>query len=180
MKGIVFTELLDMGLGLFGPEMIDDVLEECDLESSGAYTTVGTYCHTELLQIVNSLSAHTEIPVPDLIHKYGHYLFSRFHHLMPDFFEKPTCAFEFLESVHDYIHVEVKKLYPDAALPHFETERQGDDTLIMIYKSRCPFADFAEGLIAGCIDFYKENIQIQSMDNNIKNQYSRIFTLTQT
>lgn len=178
MKGIVFTELFDMVEGVFGEDMIDDVLDDCDLESGGAYTAVGTYDHMELVQIVTALSSHTDIAFKDLVHKYGHHLFSRFHEIMPTFFEKPQSAFEFLESVHGYIHVEVKKLHPDAALPHFETQRQGDGILIMTYKSHCPFADFAGGLIQGCVDFYKENIGIQSVDQNTADKFSRVFTLT--
>lgn len=178
MKGIVFTELMEMVEVTFGADMIDDVLDECTLESGGAYTTVGTYDHTELLEIVSQLSKKTDIPVKDLVQKYGHHLFSRFHEMMPQFFEKPKSAFEFLESVHDYIHVEVRKLYPDAALPHFDTERKGDDTLIMTYKSQCPFADFAAGLMSGCIDFYKEDINVKGEDKNTKEEYSRVFTLT--
>lgn len=178
MKGIVFTELFDMVVNQFGANMVDDVLDECDLKSGGAYTSVGTYDHHELLAIVGALSKHTGVSIKDLVHKYGHHLFSRFHALMPVFFEKPKSAFEFLESVHDTIHVEVKKIYPDAALPHFETSRPQTDRLIMIYKSRCPFADFAEGLIHGCIDFYKEKIEIKVEDRNSEGEYSRVFTLT--
>ena len=163
---------------VFNPDLMDDVLDECNLESGGAYTTVGTYDHTELLQIVTVLSKHTDIPVKDLVHKFGHHLFSRFYELMPHFFEEPKSAFQFLESVHDYIHVEVKKLYPDASLPSFSTEREGDSVLIMTYKSRCPFADFAGGLMTGCIDFYKETIDIQSEDHNSDDEYCRVFTLT--
>lgn len=177
MKGIVFTELFDMIESLFGADMIDDVLDECELESGGAYTAVGTYNHNELIQILGALSAHTNLSVKDLAHKYGHHLFFRFHEIMPVFFEKPKSAFEFLESVHGYVHVEVKKLYPDAALPHFETARTGDNKLIMTYKSHCPFAEFAEGLIHGCINFYKEQIDIQTEDQNTAEEYSRIFTL---
>lgn len=178
MKGIVFTELFEMVEALYGPEMIDDVLDDCDLETGGAYTMVGTYDHTELIQIVSALSKHTDIPFKAWVKKYGYHLFFRFHEMMPVFFEEPKGAFDFLESVHDYIHVEVKKLYPDAALPHFDTEREGDATLTMIYKSRCPFADFAHGLIQGCISFYKEDITIESEDRNTEGEYSRIFTLT--
>lgn len=177
MKGVVFTELLDMVEALFGADMIDDILDDCELASGGAYTTVGTYDHNELLQIVGALSKRSDLPVKDLVHKYGHHLFFRFYEIMPVFFDKPKSVFEFLESVHGYIHVEVKKLYPDAALPHFETERSGDDVLIMTYRSRCPFADFAGGLIHGCVEFYKETIDIQSEDKNTKDEYSRIFTL---
>ena len=178
MKGVVFTELMDMVEKKFGPDLMDDVLDECTLESGGAYTSVGTYNHIELLEIVRVLSKHTGISVKDLVHTYGHHLFFRFHDMMPQFFEKPKSAFEFLESVHNYIHVEVRKLYPDAALPSFATERKSDDTLIMIYTSRCPFADFAEGLMRGCIDFFKENIGIASKDQNTETQYCRVFTLT--
>ena len=177
MKGIVFTELFDMVEGLFGADIIDDILDDCTLASGGAYTTVGTYDHRELIQIVGALSKHTDIPFKELVRKYGQHLFFRFHALMPNFFEKPKGAFDFLESVHEYIHVEVKKLYPDAALPHFETERDGDKVLVMIYKSQCPFADFAEGLMNGCIEFYKENIIIESVDQNTNEEYSRVFTL---
>lgn len=178
MKGIVFTELFEMVKGLFGEDLIDDVLDDCKLESGGAYTNVGTYDHRELIEIVNVLSKHTQIPFKELVTTYGHHLFFRFHELMPAFFEKPKSSFDFLESVHDYIHVEVKKLYPDAALPKFETVRSGNDHLVMIYKSQCPFADFAQGLISGCIEFYQENITLESIDNNADGTFSRVFTLT--
>lgn len=178
MKGIVFTELIDMVEATFGVDMMDDVLDDCELESGGAYTAVGTYDHTELLEIVSVLSKHSNIPVKELVFKYGHHLFSRFHELMPVFFEKPNDAFEFLESVHDYIHVEVKKLYPDASLPSFETEKSGDNALVMTYRSQCPFADFAHGLMQGCVDFYKENIVIEGEDKNTDGEFCRVFTLT--
>ncbi len=177
MKGIVFTELQDLVDSLFGDDMWDDVLDACDLESGGAYTAVATYDHQELLQIVSELSKRSDIPVKDLVKKYGHHLFGRFYALMPHFFENPQNSFEFLESVHNYIHVEVKKLYPDASLPSFATERKGGEVLIMTYNSTCPFADFAAGLINGCIDHYGEDVDISYVDHNSPGEYNRVFTL---
>ncbi len=178
MKGVVFTELLDMVEGKFGEDMVEDILDDCELESDGAYTTVGTYDHKEFIKIVTALSKHSEISVKDIVIQYGHHLFFRFNKLMPEFFEGPKSAFEFLESVHNHIHVEVKKLYPDAALPSFKTHRQSSDTLIMIYTSKCPFADFAQGLIQGTADFYKDDIQIKTEDKNSDSEFCRVFTLT--
>ena len=177
MKGIVFTEFFQLVESLFDADMVDDIIDDCDLESGGAYTAVGTYNHIELLHLVGALSKKSDIPVKDLVYKYGHHLFSRFNELMPHFFEEPNNAFEFLESVHGTVHVEVKKLYPDANLPSFHTQRSDDNTLIMTYESQCPFADFAHGLMVGCIDSYKENIEITSEDKNTNESYSRIFTL---
>lgn len=177
MKGIVFIKLMDMVEETYGGDMMDDILDQCDLPSKGAYTSVGTYDHNEFLSIVGELSRRTGLPIRTLVHGFGTYLFSKFHEMMPQFFEEPTCAFEFLQSVHSCVHVEVKKLYPEATLPHFETTRKSDTTLVMTYRSRCPFADFAEGLIAGCIDFYGEDISIESLDQNTDGEFCRIFLL---
>lgn len=177
MKGIVFTEFFELVENLFDANMVENIIDDCDFDHGGAYTAVGTYPHTELLQLVGALSKTTNISVRDLVYKYGYHLFFRFNTLMPNFFEEPKCAFEFLESVHGTIHVEVKKLYPDAQLPSFETFRPTDDSLVMVYQSQCPFADFAHGLISGCIDFYEEAIEITSEDENTESTFSRIFTL---
>lgn len=177
MKGIVFTELMEMVAQVFGEDMWDDILDDCDLESKGAYTAVGTYNHMEMLQIVGALSKKTDMPIRDLIYKYGHYLFARFFTMMPQFFEKPQDTFSFLSTVHDTIHVEVKKLYPDAQLPHFSTCYEDDGSFTMIYQSICPFADFAAGLIAGCIDYYGEDIVVTYEDHNALGQYRRVFLL---
>ena len=180
MKGIVFTEFFGMVETVFNADMIDNIIDDCDLSTDGAYTSVGTYPHTELLQLVNALSNHSGIDVKDLVYQYGHYLFARFYAFMPSFFEKPNNAFEFLESVHDTVHVEVRKLYPDAQLPNFITSRMDENTLTMIYESQCPFADFAHGLMAGCIDHYGDDIEITFEDNNSSAGYSRIFKLVKT
>ena len=44
MKGMVFTELLDMVEDKFGIDMVDSIIEDADLPvSKGVYTAVGTY-----------------------------------------------------------------------------------------------------------------------------------------
>lgn len=178
MKGIVFTEFLDMVENKFGPDMVDDIIDESNLPSSGAYTSVGTYDHHELLSLVQTLSLKTGIDKKKLTQIYGHHLFFRFSELMPVFFEKPISTFDFLKSVHDTIHVEVKKLYPDAALPEFIAEELGPQSLKMTYKSRCPLADFAHGLMQGCADYFNESFIIKEEDHNIEGFYSRVFILT--
>lgn len=178
MKGLVFTEFLILVENLFGEDMVDDIIDDCpNLTTKGAYTSVGTYDHTELLSLIAALSARSNIPVRTLVFKYGYHLFSQFHRMIPQFFSDITDSFEFLETVENHIHVEVKKLYPDATLPSFETKRLTNNDLVMIYRSSCPFADFAHGLISGCADFYKEAVDITYEDHNKNGNYCRIFTL---
>lgn len=52
MKGIVFSEFMDLVEESFGLEMIDELIEQSDLPSGGSYTAVGTYPHGEMLTLV--------------------------------------------------------------------------------------------------------------------------------
>lgn len=161
MKGMVFTELLDMVEDKFGLDMVDAVIADADLPvSHGAYTAVGTYPHEEIVSLVMQLSKHSEIPPNELLKIYGEHLFQRFHSLYPQFFADAHDAFSFLSEIDQYIHVEVRKLYPDAELPKFSCERPDHKTLLMHYESERHMEDFAEGLIRGCLKHFNESAEI--------------------
>lgn len=160
MKGIVFSEFLEMVEDRFSPEIADKIIEASNLSTHGAYTAVGTYHHSELVQLVSHLSKNTNVDTDILIKTFGIYLFGRFVALFPNFFEMNNSCFGFLQLIENHVHVEVKKLYPDAELPSFQTRLLDDNTLEMIYQSQRPFAPLAEGLMQGCIEYYHEDISI--------------------
>lgn len=155
MKGIVFTEFLDMVESRFGYETVDSIIEESKLESNGIYTSVGTYHHSEIVQLLMNLSETTNIDPNVLLKAFGEYLFDTFLKAYPHFFSEHNTAFDFLESIDSHIHVEVLKLYPDATLPKFITEKTEDGTMKMHYKSERKMGALAEGLIKKSIDHYK-------------------------
>lgn len=164
MKGVVFTEFLEMVETNISPAVADQLLDDCELKSGGAYTALGTYDHQEMVQLVVRLSEITDTPVPNLLKTFGTHLLGRFVVGYPAFFTDAPTAFELLERVEGYIHVEVRKLYPDAELPSFATERPRPDQLVLTYSSARPFADLAEGLIRGCIAHYGDGVQLQRHD----------------
>ena len=177
MKGIVFCEFVEMMETEFSAEMADEIISSTELESGGAYTSVGTYDHHEMLALVTQLSEKTGTPVPDLVRAFGHYLFGRFVELYPAFFEGVDGAFSFLDRIEEHVHVEVRKLYPDAELPTFATSRPDDGTMIMVYQSKRPFADLAHGLIEGCITHYGEPVDVESEDLSNDGHTHARFTL---
>ena len=63
--------------------------------------------------------------VEALVEAFGNYLFGRFFELFPVFFNHES-SFAFLDTIHDVVHVEVLKLYPDATLPDFTSESRDD------------------------------------------------------
>lgn len=177
MKGVVFTEFLELVESAFSPEVADRIISRADLPSKGAYTAIGTYDHAEMLALVTELSKETGAPVPALVHTFGQHLFKRFVAGYPQFFAVPS-AFDFLERVHGYIHVEVRKLYPDAELPTFENSRPDDDTLVMLYRSHRPFADLAAGLIDGAVEHWGGGVDVAREALDEPGRTAVRFTLT--
>ena len=153
------------------------MIRHADTTNDGAYTAVGTYDHAELIRLVISLSQETEIPVPDLVRAFGKHLFCRFSELYPQFFSGCESSMDFLPMVESYIHVEVKKLYPDAELPTFENEYQ-DGVMKMTYRSKRPFADLAEGLIQACVDHFHDAISVRREDLGEQDGTNACFILT--
>ena len=154
MKGIVFTEFIEMVEQKFSTSVANRLLDESDLPSGGAYTAVGTYDHRELVSMVVKLSEISGLAAPVLIKAFGNYLFGRFFVLYPAFFEGMNSAPDFLARLEDIVHAEVLKLYPDAELPHFEIVCPDSNTIIMTYHSERHFGDLAEGLIEACIEHF--------------------------
>ena len=156
MKGIVFTEFLDMVESKWGYGMVDDIIEASNLTSNGIYTSIGTYHHSEIVQLLSNLSDKTNTDASVLLKAFGEYLFDTFLKTYPSFFDNEENVFGFLKSIDSHIHVEVLKLYPDATLPKFETEERDDGSLIMTYKSERKMAALAEGLIEKAIEYYNQ------------------------
>lgn len=160
MKGIVFTEFLNLVEAKFGYEMVDHIIQESRLPHGGAYTGIGTYPHGEMVALVSNLSHRTDIPVSALLRLYGHHLFGLFAKSYSHFFQGVNSAFGLFEHIENHIHIEVRKLYPDAELPRFETNHPTENTLEMVYHSERRMADFAEGLMEAALEYFGDSATI--------------------
>lgn len=164
MKGIVFTEFLTLVEERFSLAMVDQIIEAAQLESGGGYTAVGTYPVEEMVRLLQQLSARCGIAIPTLLQIFGRYLLGRFVLSHPRFFAEQRSTLDFLAAVEEHIHVEVRKLYPDAELPRFHCERPDRSTMTMTYRSPRGLADLAQGLIEGCAAHYQEAVHIVRED----------------
>ena len=161
MKGIVFTEFFEMVEQKYGYNMVDQIISENSLSTGGIYTAVGTYDHSDMVKLLVSLSNHTKTGVPSLLKAFGLYFFDVLQKNYPQFLDKAQNAFDFLESIETYIHVEVRKLYPNAELPTFKTRRTQENKLEMVYLSDRRMSDFAEALIEKSMEHYGVQASIQ-------------------
>jgi hypothetical protein len=147
MKGIVFTEFLDLVEDKFGLETVDEIIEKSDLKTGGVYTSVGTYAFTEMLQLLQNLSDKTKITIDDLLLIYGEHFFSVLEKSYPALIAAYKDPIEMISSIENHIHVEVRKIYPEAELPTFEVIEKKKDSLVMIYRSSRAMHYFGLGLM---------------------------------
>lgn len=160
MKGMIFTEFLDMVEGSFGLTVKDRVIAAAGGAHEGAYTSVGQYDHREMVAMASELSRLSGLSLHDLLLAFGQHVFAVFARDFSHFFASADNAITFLSRIENYIHVEVRKLYPGAELPNFSYPPCDAGRLVMEYRSPRPMAAFAEGLIRATIKYYGQPIAL--------------------
>lgn len=163
MKGIVFTEFLELVENKFGLDVVNQIIEGCELDTDGVYTSVGNYSHKDMFKMVAKLSELKGIAVPELLEIYGEYFFDTLSNGYPQFMNQPN-SFSLLESIDNYIHPEVLKLYPEAELPSFDAKVNDANEMTLLYKSSRKMSDFAIGLIKGATAYYNEKVEIEKLN----------------
>ncbi|MCH2214894.1 MAG: heme NO-binding domain-containing protein [Flavobacteriales bacterium] len=161
MKGMIFTEFLDMVEEKFGYETVDYIIKQAEDPEDGAYTSVSTYDHKQLVQLIVALHKKSGISLRDLQLVYGRYLFGRLAINYPRLLEGVTDPFDLLLNIELMIHTEVRKLYPEANPPKFIGEKMDENSLNLIYHSHRSMGDVAEGLMLGCGDYFGVKFEIE-------------------
>lgn len=162
MKGVVFTEFLEFIDKLHGADLVDDVISASGVASGGSYTAVGTYEFTELASLLGAYCKLSGAAPAAALNGFGKHLAQTFQVKFPDFFAQCSDTIGFLLQVDGHIHVEVRKLYPDADLPRFEMIEHSGQKLVMDYSSCRPLAALAAGLMEGVADYYREKISVST------------------
>ena len=160
MKGIVFTEFLDLVEDKFGLEMVDSIINSSQLESGGVYTAVGTYKFSEMLQLLQHLSTNTKLSIDNLLLVYAEHFFSVLEESYPGLLATYKDPIEMLSSIENHIHAEVRKIYPDAELPTFVVESKTENSLVMIYKSSRAMHHFGLGLMNKTFEHFNSTATI--------------------
>ncbi|WP_299250623.1 heme NO-binding domain-containing protein [uncultured Lacinutrix sp.] len=161
MKGIVFTEFLELVEDKFGLEMVDNIITNSKLESEGVYTAVGTYSFSEMLQLLQHLSENTGISIDNLLLVYAEHFFSVIEKSYPGLLATYKDPIEMISSIENHIHVEVRKIYPDAELPTFEVVEKTKNSLVMIYTSSRAMHHFGLGLMNKTFEHFNSTAKIE-------------------
>lgn len=160
MKGVVFTEFFEFVEAETSPILLQQVINKSELASNGVYTATGTYPVCEMGALVSTLAESTGTNPGVLLKNFGHHLLRYFASSSPHFFAACDNTFDFLSTIESHIHVDVKKLYPDAELPTFEVIDHTPSRYVINYSSARGLGDLCEGLIAETLIHFGETATI--------------------
>ena len=163
MKGIILSEFIEFIEASLGEDRAQSIINESNIKSGGAYSRVGQYDYQELLQLLSQTVVETSQEASVLLQQFSDHLFKVFKRDYQVFFDGVDSAAEMLTQIDNHIHVEVKKLYPDAELPKFEYTRE-KDFLNLNYSSPRPLASVAHALVNACLKFFGDGERLHSVN----------------
>jgi predicted hydrocarbon binding protein len=158
MKGIIFNIVESVVIAEHGIDTWDDVIDDSGV--LGAYTSLGSYPDSDLLAIADTVADRINATPSAVIRHVGHQGISRVYDRHPEFFTDHDDVLSFLLSIETVVHPEVRSLYPGADVPHFVYNLVDESTLELVYRSTRQRCDFAEGLILGAAEHYRQSVEI--------------------
>ncbi len=86
MKGILLTEFLDLTEKKYGLKIVQTIIDECNLESNGIYTSIGTYNHKEFFIILNKVAEINQQEISSILEEFGNHFLWFLNKSYPGFF----------------------------------------------------------------------------------------------
>lgn len=158
MKGIIFNVAEKAVVELLGEEAWEDLLDDAGV--TGDYTALGTYPDDELIALVVAAAERTGNDPADVQRLVGRHALPHLVASIEEFVDRDVHVFDFLSSIHSIIHVEVKKLDPNATPPDVEPTRISDEELHLTYRSERGLSPLAAGLILGAGDLFETPVTV--------------------
>lgn len=163
MKGEIFNLLENFIVDRFGVETFERIFEQVHekLVTKEPFIGPGTYPDQDFLQIVSATVSDLGIPLSTAVFEFGRYCFAPLAAKLPHHTAKFLHPKPLILSIHDVIHVEVKKLYEFAEPPDFIYEDIAPDKLNITYRSKRKLYDFVEGIIQGAAEHFEVPIKCE-------------------
>ena len=165
MMGLVFTSFVEMIESEWSAEFADRLLADARLPHDGAYTAVGHYPFSELQTLLGLLCERSGIAAPDMLRRFGRYLFDDIHRSHKAVLEGIDSFLDLMEQLDRHIHREVQKLHPATELPQFTVLERGPDHIRLAYRSPRQLQALALGLIDGAAALYGLMVDVEMTDH---------------
>jgi hypothetical protein len=159
VKGVIFNLVEEVVRAERGDDEWDLIVDDSGV--SGAYTSLGSYPDSDLVDLAETVAARVGTDTASVIRHVGHQGIGILAQRYPHFFTPHDDLRSFLLTLNEVIHPEVRRLYPGAHVPEFAYTVVSDAVLEMTYTSERGRCDLAEGLVLGAAAHYGERVVVE-------------------
>lgn len=158
MKGIIFNLVEDAVCAQHGEAVWDQLLTDAGLD--GGYTSIGDYPDADLFALVGAASNALGVPPDDVVRSLGHAAALGLADLYPQFWQPHSRTSDFIVTLNEVIHPEVRKIHRNAEPPEFAFAPI-DGGLRVEYRSQRGLCALADGMIGGAARHYGERATVE-------------------
>lgn len=162
MKGVIADCLKKLVIDKFGKEKWETSLEAAGLPANSIFLVAQDIPDTKFFELVGSVCKILGITLEQAAEAFGDYWVNEYAPKIYKVYFNKESARDFLLNT-DYVHATVTKNLSNAKPPRFSYEWEGDNTLIMHYKSERNLIDFVIGIIKGVGKYYNENLSVTKL-----------------
>jgi hypothetical protein len=177
MKGIVFTEFLEMTEVRFGYQMVDRIILKSNLPSRGIYTSIGDYPEDELFLLIDALHEEAKLEKKYLMTLLGAKMHESFIENYKNRLVAIASTTSFLNLLEIYVNMLVRSMYAKTKVPTIEIENVGMSKLIMTYYTENRISELIEGFIQGYLSVHQEKVKVHKLGFFVNNLSAYKFVL---
>lgn len=164
MKGTVVTTWLKSCRRLYGDELVNTVLESCQVPRTRVFTPLEDVEDGLTTRIMNGIASAAGVDPKDMWLQVGMENIESFYEAYSGFFRHDSL-YSFLSSMND-VHIIVMKRFKGAKPPVLDMEPLSSRTAYFTYRSRREMEGYLLGLLRGAARRFGEELGIETVEKS--------------
>lgn len=164
MKGIIFKHFEAFITDLFGAETFESILEQTTLRTPLPFVGPATYPDEDLVALTGTAVRLSGLAPEDALFAFGRSLYPRLAASVPWLIERHRNTKSLLLELDREIHVEVRKIMPEAITPRILCRDLGDGALEVTYRSPRKLCALFRGLLDAAGASYGERVALEERE----------------
>lgn len=166
MKGVIFDCLSELVIEKAGKNKWEGILQDCGLGKAATFSYSQSINDNLALQLITSTCKALDLSTSQCCDMFGEYWVTKFApRIYSDYYRGIESARDFLLKM-DEIHLSATRNMIGARPPRFEYELNGDNVIIMKYKSHRQLIDLMVGLVKGVGKYFNRELEVKKLDND--------------
>jgi len=156
MKGVIFKHFESFITDTFGASTFEAVLEQTPLRSALPFVGPATYPDEDLFALAGTAIRLSGLAPDAALFAFGRYLYPRLAAGVPGLIQRHRDTRSLLMELDREIHVEVRKIMPQAVTPRILCRDLGDGALEVTYRSPRMVCALFRGLVDAAAESFGE------------------------